>query len=63
MYQVVISLAPEVVGDDHDVHRAGVVGHAEVVAVVCASDVVIVAATIDFFQETVAVFDIVGGDH
>ena len=49
MYQVVISLAPEVVGDDHDVNRAGVVGHAEIVAIVCAIDAIIVYATIDFF--------------
>ena len=63
MYHVFVSLAPEVVGDDHDVNRAGVVSHAEVVAGVWAPVAVIVAASIDFFWEAIAVFYIVGGDH
>ena len=59
VYQVVVRLAPEVVGDDHDVHRAGFVGHAEVVAAVFAPVAVIVAASIDLS----IIFDIVGSDH
>ena len=56
--QVVISLAPEVVGDGHDMNRAGIVSHAEVVAAVCAPVKVIVAGSMNY-----AVVHIVGGNH
>ena len=35
-HQVVVGLPPEVVGDDHDVNGAGVVGHGDEVAVAAA---------------------------